>query len=57
MKHLFLPVLKAGSSRLGCKHGQVKALFWAIDFLFYPQMLEEKQGLSGTSFPKALYHS
>lgn len=55
IKHLFLLVLEARRSRLGCQRGQEKALFWVIDFLFYPQMAEEGQGLSGSSFLKALY--
>ena len=50
----FLSVFQAGSLTLECQHHQVRALFWAADFLLYPHMAEESRDLSGVSFIKTL---
>lgn len=46
-RNFFLIVLKAGSPRSACQHGQVRALFQVADFLLYVHMAEGAQDLCG----------
>lgn len=52
--NLHLPVLEAGSSRLGCQYSWVRSLFWVTDFSLVPLIGEGARELCGTLLIKVL---
>ena len=45
----FLTALEAGSQRLGCQNGQMRALFFVADTFLYPHKVEGARELNATS--------